>query len=381
MNDDYKVELPDAAVLALGRRLRIGVIGLGIGRKHIEGWREHPDVEVVAIADPDARRLEKIGDEFGISGRYSDAEAMLAAEKLDAVSVCTPNKFHKELALLAIDAGCHVLCEKPMAMNAEEGREMIAAARRADRRVMINFSYRFSAQSRALKAQVDAGLFGDFYFGRTVWHRRRGMPGFGGWFGIKALAGGGPLIDLGVHRLDLALWLMGYPKPVWVMGSAYDPIAQELAKQSGKTFDVEDLAAAMIKFDNGATLALEASWATNIKEAELMETRLLGTRAGLLQKNLNEGYTFDAHIFMEKNGAQFDMHLNPPATVAHSAMYEYAEAILSDRPHPASGEEGLIVMEILDAIYASAAAGEPIRIDARASAAVEPRVPDLDLAG
>jgi predicted dehydrogenase len=129
------------------------------------------------------------------------------------------------------------------------------------------------------------------------------------------------------------------------------------------------------------TLALEASWATNIKEAELMETRLLGTRAGLLQKNLNEGYTFDAHIFMEKNGAQFDMHLNPPATVAHSAMYEYAEAILSDRPHPASGEEGLIVMEILDAIYASAAAGEPIRIDARASAAVEPRVPDLDLAG
>ena len=96
---------------------------------------------------------------------------------------------------------------------------MVAAAQRAGKRLMINFSYRFSAASRGLKAQVEAGVFGEFYFGRTVWHRRRGMPGFGGWFGTKALAGGGPLIDLGVHRLDLALWLMGYPKPTWVLGS------------------------------------------------------------------------------------------------------------------------------------------------------------------
>ncbi|WP_423395172.1 Gfo/Idh/MocA family protein [Burkholderia sp. LMG 21824] len=382
MNDDYKVELPEAAAIARGRRLRVGVIGLGIGRKHIEGWREHPDVDVVAIADPDAKRLAKVGDALGIDARYASADAMFAAEKLDVVSVCTPNKFHRELTLAAFDAGCHVLCEKPMALNADEGREMLIAAQRAGKRLMINFSYRFSAQSRALKAQVDSGLFGDFYFGRTVWHRRRGMPGFGGWFGTKALAGGGPLIDLGVHRLDLALWLMGYPKPVWVMGSTYDPIARELAARAGKTFDVEDLAAALIRFDNGATLALEASWATNIQEAELMETRLLGTRAGLLQKNLNEGYTFDAHVFIEQNGAQFDMRLNPPAEGAHSAMYDYAEAILCDVPHPAPGEEGLIVMEILDAIYASAAAGEPIRIHAPGPAAVDaPPVLHLDVAG
>jgi len=372
VNDDYKVELPEVAAIARGRRLRVGVIGLGIGRKHIEGWREHPDVDVVAIADLDGKRLDRIGEQFGIGARYATMDEMLATERLDVVSVCTPNKFHHDLTIAAFGAGCHVLCEKPMAMNAEEGRKMLAAAQRASRRLMINFSYRFSAQSRALKAQVDAGVFGDFYFGRTVWHRRRGMPGFGGWFGTKALAGGGPLIDLGVHRLDLALWLMGYPKPVWVMGSAYDPIAGELAARSGKTFDVEDLAAAMIRFDNGATLMIEASWAANIQEAELMETRLLGTRAGLLQKNLNEGYTFDAHIFMEQNGAQFDMRLNPPADGAHSAMYDYAEAILCDAPHPAPGEEGLIVMEILDAIYASAAAGAPICVHASGQDVVAP---------
>lgn len=377
MNDDYKVELPQLDAVLRGRRLRVGVIGLGIGRKHIEGWREHPDVDVVAIADPDTKRLTERGEAFGIEARYTNAQDMLATEKLDVVSVCTPNKFHRELTLAAFEAGCHVLCEKPMAMNAEEAREMLRAADRAGKRLMINFSYRFSAQSRALKAQVDAGLFGDFYFGRTVWHRRRGLPGFGGWFGTKALAGGGPLIDLGVHRLDLALWLMGYPKPVWVLGSTYDPIGRELAARTGKTFDVEDLAATLIKFDNGATLVLEASWATNIQEAELMETRLLGTRAGLLQKNLNEGYTFDAQVFMEQNGAQFDMRVSPAST-AHSAMYDYAEAILTERPHPATGEEGLIVMEILDAIYASAALGEPIRLEGAKKAAVP--VADLDMA-
>jgi predicted dehydrogenase len=345
-----------------GARLRVGIVGLGIGRSHIEGWRQHAQVDVVAVTDADPVRLEQVGDQFKIARRYTSAAAMLKAEKLDVVSICTPNKFHKELAIAAFEAGCHVLCEKPMAMNAKEGRAMLAAAKKAGKRLMINFSYRFSAASRGLKAQVDSGMFGEFYFGRTVWHRRRGMPGFGGWFGTKALAGGGPLIDLGVHRLDLALWLMGYPKPTWVMGNTYDPIAGPLAKASGKTFDVEDLAAAFIRFDNGATLAVEASWAANIQEADLMETRLLGTKAGLLQKNLHEGYTFDAHIFTEKDGAQLDIHLHPPATPARSGMHDFAQAILTDTPHPASGAEGLVVMELLDAIYESARTGAPVKL-------------------
>jgi predicted dehydrogenase len=344
------------------RKLRIGVIGLGIGQAHIEGWREHARAEVVAIADSDAQRLVAVGERLGIAERFTDARAMLAAGGLDVVSVCTPNKYHCELSIAAFEAGAHVLCEKPMAMNADEGRVMLAAARRAGKRLMINFSYRFSAASRGLKAQVDAGVFGDFYFGRSVWHRRRGMPGFGGWFGRRDLAGGGPLIDLGVHRLDLALWLMGHPRPTWVLGSTHDAIVRPLAAASGKVFDVEDLAAALIRFDNGATLIIEASWAAHIQEAELMETRLLGTRAGLLQKNLDEGYAFDAHLFTEQHGAQLDVHLHPPAMAARSAMFEFADAILAGRPHPAPGEEGLVVTELLDAIYASAQRGEPVKV-------------------
>ena len=360
---------PDAMTPAgPGRRLRVGVIGLGIGQMHIDGWRQHPQVDVVAIADTDPARLAQVGDKHGIAARHTDPLALLAqadgAGGLDVVSLCVPNKHHMPLTLAALGAGCHVLCEKPMALSAAEGRQMLDAARAAGRRLMINFSYRFSAQSRALKAQVDAGFFGDFYFGRSVWHRRRGMPGFGGWFGQKALAGGGPLIDLGVHRLDLALWLMGYPRPTWVLGRCYDPIARAAAAASGKAFDVEDLAAAFITFDNGASLVLEASWAANIREAELMETRLLGTRAGLLQHNVGEGYDFDAHLFYEQGEAQYDLRLHPTGAVGLSAMHDYAQAILTDTPHPAPGEQGLVVMEILDAIYESARRGEPVKISA-----------------
>jgi predicted dehydrogenase len=278
------------------------------------------------------------------------------------VSVATPNKFHMPLTVEALEAGCHVLCEKPMALSAAEARRMLDAAERAGRRLMINFSYRFNEQSQALKERVEAGELGEIYFGRTVWHRRRGLPRFGGWFGQKALSGGGPLIDLGVHRLDLALWLMGYPKPVWVMGGAYNHIASALAHAQGVEYDVEDLAVAMVRFENGATLLVEASWAANIQERELMETRLLGTKGGLVQRNLNEGYDFEAEIYLERGSAHYDMKLHAPPRSRMNAMQHFIDSIVADVPHIATGEEGLLVMEILDAIYESADKGEPVQI-------------------
>ncbi len=346
-------------------KLSIGVIGLGMGRHHIKGYQSHPAAQVVAVADPDEARLQEIGDAYHVHKRYTSAETMLQEEKLDLVSVATPNKYHKPLTVAAFEAGCHVLCEKPMAMNAAEGREMLAAAEKARKLLMINFSYRFTEQSMALKRQVETGIIGDVYFARTIWHRRRGLPGLGGWFGQKALSGGGPLIDLGVHRLDLALWLMGYPQPVWVMGSTYNPISSVLAKQQNALFDVEDLAVGLVKFANGATLELEASWAANIKESELMETRLYGTLGGLVQRNLDETYKFDAELHVERNGVHFDMKLHPPTPPVPSPMVHLVDCILNDTPHIATGEEGLLVMEILDAIYQSAAEGQPVRVPER----------------
>ncbi|MCK5527795.1 MAG: Gfo/Idh/MocA family oxidoreductase [Candidatus Latescibacteria bacterium] len=344
------------------RKLRVGVIGLGIGRGHAKAFQTHPLAEVVALADQDEARLKKVGEELDIRTRYTSGEEMLKKESLDIVAVATPNKFHKPLTVAALRAGAHVFCEKPMAMQAQEAREMIEASKKAKRRIMIDFSYRFNPESLALKQEVDRGTIGEVYFARTSWLRRRGMPGFGGWFGQKSLAGGGPLIDLGVHRIDLALWLMGYPQPKWVMGSTYDFLGQIRAKEEGKPFDVEDLAVGLVKFENGATLEIEAGWAAHIKERELMETRLLGTKGGLIQRNINEGYEFEAELFFERDGCQYDLKPHAPIAGGSSAMHHFVDCLVEDKPHTATGEEGLIVMQLLDAIYESAEKGAPVQI-------------------
>ncbi len=344
-------------------KLRIGIIGLGAGRGHAAGYQSHAHAELVALADPDENRLKEVGDKYQVPHRYRSAEEMLAKEKLDVVSVCTPNKFHAPLTMAALQAGAHVLCEKPMALHAAEARQMLVVAQQTGKRIMINFSYRFDPKSRALKSQVEAGALGDIYFARTVWHRRRGLPGFGGWFGQKELAGGGPLIDLGVHRIDLALWLMGYPKPVWVLASTYNHIGTRLAREQGKKFDVEDMAVGLVKFDNGATLEVEASWAANIAENEFMETRLFGTKGGGIHRNVRETYEFESEVYTERDGFQYDTKLHfPPGPALPNQYHHFIESILTDTPHIATGEEGFVVMELLDAIYESAATGRPVEV-------------------
>jgi predicted dehydrogenase len=333
-----------------------------MGSHHIKAFQGHPNVQVVAVSDVDEERLEHRADELGVDVRYADGHEMIAKESLDIVSIATPNKFHYPLTLAAFEAGANVFCEKPMAMNATEAQEMLQAGRKANRRLMINFSFRFSPQSRALKREVERGTLGDIYYGRTMWMRRMGMPRFGGWFGQKALSGGGPLIDLGVHRLDLALWLMGYPKPVWVLSRTYDHLARERAARENAEFDVEDMAVALVTFENGSTLEIVASWASHIKEGELMETRILGTQAGLVQRNVGEGYDFEAEVYMERDGAQYNLRMHRPAPSDTGPMYHFAESVLNDTPHMATGEEGVVVMQLLDAVYESAKRGEPVKI-------------------
>lgn len=344
--------------------LRVGVIGLHMGEHHIMGYQKHPQAHVAAICDINPQRLAKIADQYQVTGRYTSAEEMMVREELDIVSVATPNKFHKPQTIMALEKGCHVLCEKPMALNAAEAEEMLAVARRVDCRIMIDFSWRFTPASWALKQFVDSGELGEAYFGRTVWHRRRGIPTYRDFKrGQKASEGGGPMVDLGVHRIDLALWFMGFPKPAWVMGGAYQPIGAAMAKREGWVYDVEDMASGFVRFENGATLVVESSWAANIAENELMVTQILGTKAGIVQRNINEGYEFEAQIYFERDGVQYDMQPHPGlAGTAPNAMVHFVDAILNDKPHLAPGEEGLLVSKILDAIYKSAETGEPVRL-------------------
>ena len=353
-------------------KLKAGVIGLGMGWNHLAGYMSHPDVEVVAVADRREERRERAKKEYNPPKIYNEGIDMIRKEKLDILSVAVPNNQHKDLTIAGLKAGANVLCEKPMAMSAAEAQEMLDTAKKCGLKLGIDFSYRFNPQSRAMKDLIEAGKLGAIYYARSVWLRRRGVPGLasgfntnatgamGSWFFDKKQSGGGPLIDLGVHRLDLALWLMGYPEPAWVMGSTYCKLAKEMAAKRGLDYTVEDFACATIKFKNGATLELDASWASNIKENEQMSTRLIGDKGGLYQENLNEGYTYDAEYYTEMDEKQFDCRLHS-SQERGSAFHLFVNAVRDNTPFLVRPEDGVIVMRLLDAIYESDRTGAPVK--------------------
>jgi len=351
------------------RTLNVAVIGLGMGRHHLKAYDSYERSRAAAICDINTELLAHYAAECGLPKErcFTDYRKLFAAKRaldLHAVSIALPNALHAPVAIAGFRAGLHVLCEKPMAMNVRQARAMLDASRKARRRLMINLSYRFMPQTRALKQVVDSGAIGDIYFGRTAWHRRRGLPGFGGWFGQKKLSGGGPIIDLGVHRIDLALWLMGNPRPATVSGSTYNHVGRRVAKEQGEKFDVEDLGCALVRFDNGATLIVEASWAGFTEKREDMITQLLGTKGGVVHRNVGEGYDFEARIYSEEHGTLWETRPQQSVAPTPTAYEEFVDAVLDNREPLATGQHGLDVQLILDGIYKSAAAGKEIRIRA-----------------
>jgi len=342
-------------------QVRVGVIGMGMGRNHAVHYRDCPEADLVAICDVDEGRLAEKAAEVHPRRTYTRYEDLIADPEIDAVSIALPNVLHAPVTLQALEAGKHVMCEKPLAMNAGEAEGMVATARRLGRTLMVHFNVRFNPTSQAVKHAIDQGALGHIYYARSVWHRKRGIPRLGGWFTQQQLSGGGALIDLGVHRLDLALWLMDYPKPVSVTGVTYGHLGKQLGDREGKEFDVDDLAAGFIRFDNGASLTMETSWASNSEKREDQWTQLFGIDGGALIRNLHEGYDFEARIFRNVDGEVVteEPHVPEPR---ETAQQHFCRAILSGTEPMATGEQGLVVMRLLDALYESAASGYEVRL-------------------
>jgi predicted dehydrogenase len=344
------------------KKLRVGVVGLSIGQHHVSAYSQCPYTEVVALCDINTSILEKRSKEFNVKRQYTKYEEMLK-ENLDIVSIATPNYLHKDMCIKAFDSGAHVLCEKPLAINTSDIKTIKKAALAKKKKIMVNFSFRFQETSYALKSQVDAGVVGHIYYATTCWHRRRGFPGGGrGWFSDKKMAGGGPLIDLGVHRIDLALWLMGYPEPYLVLGSTYNYIGREFSRLQKEKYSVEDMSIGLVKFKNGATLLIEASWGGNRSEREFMESRFYGKKAGLLHRNIDEGYKFETSVFGDEKGCFFEKKLKAVNFKIPSAMTHFAESITNNKPHMCTIDEALNVQKIIDGIYKSAETGKAVNI-------------------
>lgn len=343
------------------KQVRIGVIGLGMGRWHIQEYLKHPAAKIQAVCDTDGALARKCADEVQAPQVFEHFEDFIAKAEIDAVSVAVPNYLHKSMTLACLDRGLHVLCEKPMAMDTGEALLMRDRVRKTGLKFMIHYNQRFRPEHQYFKKLIASGQLGDVYYGTAGWRRMRGLPSFGGWFGQKKMSGGGPLIDLGVHMLDLTRWLIGSPKAVTVSASTFSLIAQSLAREQDKVFDVEDLASTLIRFDNGSSLVMEVSWALNFEEREKVYLELSGTKGGLSNVCFDYKDTTTC-IFREENGAMVkSVPLKYPPSY-ENAQQHFINCILEDRQPGPGADDGVETMRILDAIYESARNGREVEL-------------------
>jgi len=346
--------------------MKVGLIGVAnIARRHFVGWRDSPHTELVALADINPEILKVRGAEQGISRLHTDPLELIDDPEIDIVDVCTPNRLHTPLVIAALEAGKHVLCEKPLAATPEEIEQMIAARDKSGKMLMTAQHFRFSGESEALKAEIEEGHLGEIYHARC-WMLRRSWAPVSPGFLKKELSGGGPCIDIGVHILDLTLWMMGHPKPIAVSGITQKKLAQQEGSFSSwfgtlpKDWDVEEFASAFVRFENGATLILEVSWLLHHNTTgEDMQMWLYGDKGGALWPK-NEILT---------NNNRTQQHLNTQLVRKHEVephakeCMEFAEAIVTGLPSPVPAEESLQVMRILDGLYRSAETGKEVRLD------------------
>ncbi|MFW6158478.1 MAG: Gfo/Idh/MocA family protein [Planctomycetota bacterium] len=343
--------------------LKVGVIGAGgIAGAHIKRLKAMDDVAVSAVCDIREGAARAKAEEFDIPEVFTDYVDLLEQSEVEAVSVCTPNFCHAEPTIAALEAGRHVIVEKPMAMNVPEAQAMVDVADKAGKVLTVGFQLRYSPRAQMLKRAADDGRFGTVLYTRCQAMRRRGIPNWG-VFGQKELQGGGPMIDIGVHILECAHYVMGKPAPVAASGQCYTYIGNKESEVLSvwpdwdhESYNVEDLAVGLIRFDNGATLVIESSFAAHI-EKNVFTFQVMGEKGG--------GVYDPPTLYTDLAGTMFNLE---PAFLGKDdpwelKMSDWVESIRTGKKPIASGEDGLAVQKMLNGIYASAERGEEIAID------------------
>ncbi len=351
----------------MARKLKVGVIGLGgIANTHVPGWNASPYTELAAGSDINPAVFTTWREKYGVQRFYEDPMDLIRDPEIDIVDICTPNMYHANQAIAALEAGKDVICEKPLAPTPAEIRRMIEARDRSGKLLMTAQHFRFKGNSQAMKAEIDCGVLGKIYHARAWMLRRSGLP-VSPTFIYKANSGGGPCIDIGVHILDLTLWLMGHPKPVAVSGVARAELAHHAGaftswgrKPVPPDMDVEDFAAAFVRFDTGATLVLETSWLLHHNvQGEAARVWLYGTEGGcewpdasFLETNYQTRQLINRSLMLTQD------------TVEPHALecMEFARAVAEGLPSPVPPEHSLYVQTILDGIYRSQELGKEVPV-------------------
>jgi predicted dehydrogenase len=358
----------------MSKTLRVGIVGAGAiaTRGHIPGYRAVSGVEVVALCDVKEERVRAVAREMGIASAYTDYRQMLDEEKPDLVSVCAPNALHAQITIDALNAGAHVLCEKPMALSYADACAMVETSHRVGRSLTVGFHNRYRPEMRAAKDVMQSGQLGSIYYAKASMLRRSGIPGYGSWFTNKDLAGGGAMMDIGCHILDLALWMLGHPKPLTVSATTYaqfGPRAKGLGTwgmdhyPAGARFDVDDLTTAFVRFEGGITLTFEASWAGHGTDGERLQ--FFGRDGGVEFNPKLFGPEKPVHYFGEVADKLIEAPL--PLPMGEGSAYQreisaWVEAIQAGKPAFITGEQAAAVVQIIDAVYKSATSGAEVKL-------------------
>ena len=361
----------------MDRIVKIGIIGCGgiANGKHMPSLKKIKNVQMVAFCDIIEERAVKAAEEYGVEGAkvYTDYKELLKDRDIEVVHVCTPNRSHAFISIDAMEAGKHVMCEKPMAKTYKEAKEMLDASERTVMKLTIGYQSRWRADSLYLKKMCEDGELGEIYYGKAIALRRRAVPTWGVFLN-EYEQGGGPLIDIGTHALDLTLWMMDNYKPKMVVGTTFEKLKNQ--KDCGnawgdwdpKKFTVEDAAFGFIVMENGATIMLESSWALNIRNPKEAITMICGTEGGA---DMFDGL----NINFIKNGRQ--CILKPDLTAGGVAFYDgdgdedpsvlearaWLDAVVNGHEPRTKASQALVVTQILEAIYESAKTGKPVYFD------------------
>jgi predicted dehydrogenase len=355
------------------KTLKVGIIGCGgiATQKHMPSLALIKEVEMVAFCDIIIEKAEKAKEEFGSKDAkvYKDYKELLKDKTIDVIHVCTPNRSHSFITVDALEAGKHVMCEKPMAINTVEAKKMVDAAKRTGKKLTIGYQNRYRPDSLYLKAEAEKGTLGDIYYAKAHAIRRRAVPTWGVFLN-EVEQGGGPLIDIGTHALDLTLWMMDNYKPKMVVGSVFHKLGQQRQTANAwgdwnlDEFTVEDSAFGYVVMENGATIVIESSWALNSLEVGEAQTTLCGTLAGADMKDgLRINFVKNNRQVVEKpafgpGGVAFYEGKGERSQDVEARMW--IDAILNDKDVLVKPEQAFAVTQILDAIYESAKTGKPV---------------------
>ncbi len=345
-------------------KLKVGIIGVGgIANAHMAGWLDNPNAELVAGCDLNETVLNSWGAKYNIKNLTTKTTDLFNDSRIDIIDICTPNNYHAPLAIEALKAGKHVLCEKPLAPNPELISDMIAARDASGKMLMTAQHFRFSGVAKAMKAELDTGVLGEIYHARSWMLRRAAAPTRPGFI-LKDQATGGACIDIGVHILDLTLWFMGNPKPVSVTGVSRTELAHKPGAFSiwggaiPQEMNVEEFASAFVRFENGATLILEVSWLLHHDtEGEDMQMWLYGKNGGSHWPKCEIYQSNNATQQLTNRTLKLTKDIRPPHA---QECIEFAQAIVEGKPSPVPAEQSLQVLTILNGVYKSQETGREV---------------------